>query len=114
MPAIVMAASFISSLAKRRKTPAQQLVRTAVEILDELIQHQQIVKPPTTDIIEDMAAATLTPVSPTLSETGKRLCGIMNELKVILYGEADKEVEIDKVTELSRSCQTVSLVTCTT
>lgn len=107
-----MAASFINSLAKRRKTPAQ-LVRTAAETLGELVQHQQIVRSPSSSITEEVAATIVTPISPTLSETEKRLCGAMSELKAILYGEADKEVEIDKATELSRSCQAVSAFTYT-
>ena len=51
----------------------------------------------TTDILE-------------LTEPEKKLCSRLHEMKVILYGEAEKEVDEDKANELSRCIQNESLV----
>ena len=45
-----------------------------------------------------------------LSEPEKKLCSRLNEMKVILYGEAEKDVDEEKAAELSRSIQQESLM----
>ena len=82
--------SFINSLTKRKKSPIQ-LVQTSLKLLESL-----------------NISIPITSSTTSLNTIDTKLCEVMYEMKIILYGELNKDADEEKAIELSKNLQNVN------
>jgi hypothetical protein len=84
--------SFINSLTKRKKSPTQ-LVQSLLKLLESL-----------------NTSIPITSSTTSLTTIDTKLCEVMYEMKIILYGELNRDVDEEKAIELSKNLQNVIFI----